>query len=177
MNFDPTTHPQITVTDDGCWLYDGNPTGKGHMKLAAGRVAMVAHAAFYAVLVGTIQRGQVLHHCCEVKACVNPDHLEPLWPIQHRAEHNLTPDECPHGHDYAEHGYRDGGRRLRCRVCTTERKAVAKRRAMARRQWRCRFCGTTGGEETFALVGRTTRACPCGRAGKALERIDQETAA
>jgi hypothetical protein len=37
-----------------------------------------AHREYYERCVGPIPRGLVLDHLCRVRACVNPDHLEPV---------------------------------------------------------------------------------------------------
>lgn len=37
-----------------------------------------AHRAMYELLIGPVAPGLVLDHTCLTKACVNPDHLEPV---------------------------------------------------------------------------------------------------
>ena len=43
-----------------------------------------AHRYFYNLIIGPIPEGLQLHHLCRVKRCVNPNHLEPLTPAQHK---------------------------------------------------------------------------------------------
>jgi hypothetical protein len=67
----------------GCWLWLGqvNRWGYGHFRrtLAPGIYRTVkAHRFAYALLVGPIPEGLTLDHLCGRRACVRPDHLEPV---------------------------------------------------------------------------------------------------
>jgi hypothetical protein len=53
------------------WVLTLNENGYGH---AGGK----AHRRYYERLVGPIPAGLELDHLCNVRACVNPDHLEPV---------------------------------------------------------------------------------------------------
>jgi len=69
-------HPQNYIVDEsGCWVWQGRKgkTGYGAVGLR-GRV----HRVFYERLVGPIPDGMELDHICRNRACVNPDHLEPV---------------------------------------------------------------------------------------------------
>jgi len=46
--------------------------------VSLGSTTQAAHRAFYEALVGTIPSELELDHLCRVRACVNPDHLEPV---------------------------------------------------------------------------------------------------
>jgi uncharacterized protein YdcH (DUF465 family) len=59
----------------GLW---GNATKK-----VIGR-SRYAHRYFYDLIFGPVQKGLQLHHRCRVTYCVNPNHLEPLTPAQHK---------------------------------------------------------------------------------------------
>lgn len=166
LAFDPREHPRITVDEaTGCWHGKGAPI-KGHTRLPlAGRQAF-GHVVMYVVFRGVIPRGSVLHHRCETPDCWNPWHVEPLSALRHRAEHAAQRSACPQGHAYPEHQFRDNSGSMRCRVCTTDYKREAKRRAKANRRWRCVECEAEGGGEAFPLVAATTRECSaCGAKG------------
>lgn len=73
---DPLT--RYTVDDNGCWIWSGprHPSGYGSIKWDG--KATVAHRVVYTLIKGQIPAGLVLDHLCNVKMCVNPEHLEPV---------------------------------------------------------------------------------------------------
>ena len=84
----------------------------------------------YEAAKGKVPKGKQVHHICENKPCINPDHLVALTPKQHRAAHRKA--TCPRGHlRTAENTYRYGKRR-RCRAC--EVKATRAKRFIERYQ-------------------------------------------
>lgn len=68
---------KFTISD-GCWEWTAqiNPNGYGSFKVD-GRPRR-AHRVVYEWLVGPIPAGLELDHLCFNKACVRPDHLEPV---------------------------------------------------------------------------------------------------
>ncbi len=64
---------------DLCWRWTAHldrKTGYGRLLVDGGMVG--AHRIAYQLLVGPIPEGLDLDHLCRNKACVNPDHLEPV---------------------------------------------------------------------------------------------------
>ena len=67
----------IPEPNTGCWLWIGGREGKGYgeMRDGLGRVAKAHHIA-YRLYKGEIPPGLMIRHKCDVRCCVNPDHLE-----------------------------------------------------------------------------------------------------
>lgn len=86
----------------GCWLWTGAADKKGTGYGCAryqGR-NMGAHRAVWLLLRGPIPEGHELDHICEVRLCVNPDHLDPVQPRLNMQRVYTRPDEskCRRGH-------------------------------------------------------------------------------
>jgi len=63
---------------DTCWLWLGATSG-GYGRIMVNNVSMGAHKFSYEMHTGTkVAPHMVVDHLCEVKACVRPDHLEPV---------------------------------------------------------------------------------------------------
>lgn len=62
----------------GCWIWKGalNSWGYGRTTVNGRRVR--AHRAYYEHFVGPVPPSLELDHLCRNRACVNPDHLEPV---------------------------------------------------------------------------------------------------
>jgi hypothetical protein len=71
------------VDDNGCWNWTGakSAQGYGRITLATGKTwgrTVWAHRASYEVFVGPIPESLTIDHLCRNRACVNPEHLEPV---------------------------------------------------------------------------------------------------
>jgi hypothetical protein len=60
------------VDENGCWRWLGNKTWKGYGYISGHRKA---HREYYTRYVGEIPAGLYVLHKCDVKDCVNPEHL------------------------------------------------------------------------------------------------------
>lgn len=107
-----------------CWIWIAgkSDTGYGSFRFRGG--AKNAHTVAWTLLVGEVPDGMQLDHLCRVRECVNPDHLEPVTPIEN-ARRAAFPrvGACPEGHTYTpENTYiatrRDGSTFRKCRICT-----------------------------------------------------------
>ena len=63
------------TTQAGCWLWKGSRqvNGYGSTRML-GKVTPAHRAAFFA-FIGEIEGGNEVMHTCDVRECVNPDHL------------------------------------------------------------------------------------------------------
>lgn len=66
------------LSDNGCWVWLGCKSQGGYGKVLIEGVNTLAHRWFYESLKGPIPEGLQLDHLCRNRACVNPDHLEPV---------------------------------------------------------------------------------------------------
>lgn len=140
---------RVAKAESGCWIFQGhiNQTGYGLITDQAGRTIR-AHRAMYMELVGPIPDGLHLDHLCNVRACVNPEHLEPvtlqvntqraverhaagLTTWKDRQVGNSQRTHCSQGHELTAEtatSRKDGG--VRCLLC--ERIRDRRRRAAGR---------------------------------------------
>jgi hypothetical protein len=112
----------------GCWLWTAATSVKGYGQFHMGDGGLVhAHRAAWTLLVGPIPDGATIDHLCRKRACVNPDHLEPVSIGENvlRGDtitaRNAAKTHCPQGHPYSGDNLRirpDGARE--CRACRRE---------------------------------------------------------
>lgn len=121
---------KVKISDSGCWLFIGAVGRNGYGRFRLERRLQLAHRASYKLYKGEIPIGHHLHHVCEIRHCVNPDHLVPVLPRVHLVE--LSPNapafinsrvtHCPKGHKYTvDNLYRDKRGSRECKACKHEK--------------------------------------------------------
>lgn len=116
---------RIAIDEHGCWIWTGalNYGGYGTLNIGDQR-KVYAHRWSYEQHVGDIPTGLQLDHLCRVRACVNPDHLEPVTLAVNAARGiKATRTRCVNGHHFTPtNTYRrpDTGTR-QCRACAHAR--------------------------------------------------------
>lgn len=123
---------------DGCWIWQASLKPHGYGEFGIGnQKKMLAHRFAYILFIGPIAEGEELDHLCRKRACVNPDHLEP---VTHRVNimrgrgacaENARKTDCIRGHpltgdNLSRHAKSLGKRE--CRTCYNDVRRARRRK-------------------------------------------------
>jgi hypothetical protein len=108
-----------------CWLWLGPPNSAGYGSVNFGGRVRGAHVVAFVLTKNDSVSGYDVHHTCENKMCVNPEHLERKLRIEHPGTANFIAahkTHCNHGHEFTPENtmwlsYR--GRSKKYRRCLT----------------------------------------------------------
>lgn len=124
--------------NSGCWLWSGpiGRTGYGVYQTRQGPI--VAHRASFQIYKGPIPDGLYVLHKCDVRCCVNPDHLwlgtlsDNMQDMHDKGRHKALRTHCKNGHEQNSENVIIRGGQKRCKIChrawDRKRKAAAKKR-------------------------------------------------
>ena len=96
------------VKTDHCWFWTGRPNRDGYGVIGItenGRKKNhMAHRASYEAFVGPIPHGMVIDHLCRNRACVRPEHLEPVLHEVNvrRGASTERGTHCGNGHEFTK---------------------------------------------------------------------------
>lgn len=112
-----------------CWNWTGSLSGNGYGAFWVEGRTVIAHRWAYEALVGPIPDGLEVDHLCRNRACVNPEHMEPVTARENIMRGmgvtaiNAAKTHCKHGHEFTnKNTYIDPSMNGANRACKTCRK-------------------------------------------------------
>ena len=120
---------KIDAAPDACWQWLGTKSD-GYGRFSIGSKRIYAHRFAYELLIGPIPDGLTLDHLCRNRACVKPQHVEPV-PMRTnilrgngRSARNAVKAHCPQGHPYSGSNLYIWSKWRYCLTCGSERKKL-----------------------------------------------------
>lgn len=124
---------RVDKSELGCWLWTKSLQTHGYSYIAQKKDdrpfgTQLGHRISYMLFKGPIKKGYVLDHLCQVKRCVNPDHLEVVTQRENNRRRDVAlgkdMENFPCGHSRTgdhvfkrRQGVRKNGRVIYLEVC------------------------------------------------------------
>lgn len=67
---------RVIIDSNDCWLWQAHQMGDGYGSTKTFLEGNNAHRNSYRVFNGTIPKRLIVRHTCDVRLCINPDHLK-----------------------------------------------------------------------------------------------------
>lgn len=123
-------YAKIKYLDNGCWLWTGKTKSNGYGQFTIDKKYIYVHRFSYEYHKAFIPEGLVIDHLCRNRACVNPDHLEPVTQRINLLRGETIPGiralqtSCQNGHEFTpENTYVKPNGTRNCRTCKREAQA------------------------------------------------------
>jgi hypothetical protein len=134
---------RIRKAESGCWLWTGYIMPLGYVQISYKSARTKAHHVAYWANKGPVPEGMRVMHSCDVRHCLNPDHLSLgtqseniIDAVKKGRQFHRAKTHCPAGHAFSEHG--------RLFVSKTDKRQFS--------PWRqCRVCQRIAGREFNGL--------------------------
>lgn len=128
-----------------CWLWQGHIGKNGYGRWKPAGRSVSTHRWSYERFIGPIPEGLQIDHICNIKSCVNPEHLQPVTARVNvlKAKKGITSinaakTHCVNGHPLFGANLRiyvtkDGKKSRVCKSCRQDRSKIQARKRLVRR--------------------------------------------
>jgi hypothetical protein len=69
---------KVEVIPDGCWVWLGSKNKYGYGVVSINKEHLYVHRFMFSCVHGGLTPGMIVYQLCNVRTCVNPDHLEEI---------------------------------------------------------------------------------------------------